>query len=71
MAGDENNNGMDIPTETLAQTESYVAWVSQEPDGETVYHMELGQVTIHFFKEEWDELLELIEDVLANSKKKK
>jgi len=27
----------DVPVETIAETENYVAWVSQEPDGETVY----------------------------------
>lgn len=50
-----------IPTDTLAETSNYVAWVSNEPDGETVYHLELGAVTLHFFKEEWDELLSLIQ----------
>jgi len=52
-----------IPTETIAETESYQAWVSQEPDGEVVYHLEMGQVTLHFFKEEWDEFLQLIEAI--------
>lgn len=52
-----------IPTETLGETEHYVAWVSQEPDGEQVYHLDLGQVTFHFFREEWDEFLALIKAV--------
>ncbi len=52
-----------IPTETIAETESYQAWASQEPDGETVFHLEMGQVTLHFFKEEWDEFLQLIEAI--------
>ena len=51
----------DIPTDTLAETSNYVAWLSQEPDGEMVYHLELGAVTLHFFKEEWEEVLSLIE----------
>jgi hypothetical protein len=51
----------DIPTGTLAETATYMAWLSDEPDGETVYHLELGAVTLHFFQEEWDEVLELIE----------
>ncbi|MAS32795.1 MAG: hypothetical protein CL610_02235 [Anaerolineaceae bacterium] len=50
----------DIPTDTLAETSNYVAWVSQEPDGEMVYHLELGAMTLHFFKEEWDELVSLV-----------
>ena len=52
----------DIPTTTLAETENYVAWRSEEPDGETVYHIELGALTLHFFREEWDELFQLIQN---------
>ena len=47
-------------TETLAKTESYLAWKAEEPDGETTYHLELNNVTMHFFKEECDEFLELV-----------
>ena len=54
----------DIPTDTLAETSNYVAWLSQEPDGEMVFHLELGAVTLHFFKEEWDEFLELASALL-------
>lgn len=52
----------DVPIETIAETENYVAWVSQEPDGETVYHLELGPVTLHFFREEFGEVLDLLDD---------
>ncbi len=54
---------MEIPTETLAESEHYVIWTSQEPDGETVYHVDLGPVTVHFFQEEWQEFLELVRSV--------
>lgn len=50
----------DIPTETLAESEHYVIWASEEPDGETVYHVDMGPVTLHFFQEEWEELLRVI-----------
>jgi hypothetical protein len=50
-------------TETLAETESYLAWKAEEPDGETTYHLELNNVTMHFFKEEWDEFLELVRNL--------
>ncbi|MFO7584142.1 MAG: hypothetical protein R6W69_05375 [Anaerolineales bacterium] len=46
-------------TETLAETENYLVWKADEPDGETTFHVELGNMTIHFFKEEWEEFLEL------------
>jgi hypothetical protein len=47
-------------TETLAETENYLVWKAEEPDGETTYHVELGNLTVHFFREEWDEFLELV-----------
>jgi hypothetical protein len=49
-----------IPTKTLAESDNYVAWLSTEPDGELVYHLELGPITLHFFQEEWEELLALV-----------
>ncbi len=51
----------DVPVETLAETANYVAWISEEPDGEAAWHLELGSVTLHFFREEWDELLRLVQ----------
>ncbi len=56
-------NNDDVNIETLAETENYVLWLSHEPDGEVVYHIELGAMTLHFFKEEWDELLQLLEGI--------
>jgi hypothetical protein len=50
-------------TDTLAETDNYIAWKAVEPDGETTYHLELNNVTLHFFKEEWDEFLELIRNI--------
>jgi hypothetical protein len=47
-------------TETIAETDNYLAWKADEPDGEVTYHLELNNVTLHFFKEEWDEFLELV-----------
>ena len=49
-----------VETKTLAETDNYIAWQAQEPDGEATYHLELNNITIHFFQEEWTELLELI-----------
>jgi hypothetical protein len=56
----------EIPTEVIAETESYSVWVSQEPDGEVTYHVEVGGVTVHFFEEEWNEFLQLIRKVPQN-----
>jgi len=46
--------------ETSAETENYLAWSAEEPDGEVTYHLELNNVTLHFFREEWEEFLELV-----------
>jgi hypothetical protein len=50
----------EVQTENLVVTENYAAWISHEPDGETVYHLELGAVTVHLFQEEWEEVVELV-----------
>jgi hypothetical protein len=54
-----SNNNHDPETQTLAETENYVAWKAEEPDGETTFHLELNNVTVHFFREEWEEFLQL------------
>ena len=52
-------DNLEPKTDVIAETDNYLAWKAEEPDGETTYHLELNNVTLHFFKEEWDELLEL------------
>ena len=46
-------------TEVIAETDDYLAWRADEPDGEATYHLELNNVTLHFFQEEWEEFLRL------------
>lgn len=57
------NKSNEPKTQTLAETDNYLVWSAQEPDGETTYHMELNSVTMHFFQEEWDEFLELMHNL--------
>lgn len=63
-----------IPTDMLAESDNFAVWLSKEPDGETVYHVELGSLTLHFFEEEWQEFSGLIsataEDQKPNKRKK-
>jgi hypothetical protein len=56
-------NDLEPKTETMAETDNYLAWQAQEPDGEVTYHLELNNITIHFFQEEWDEFLALISEL--------
>lgn len=53
-------NDQDFDTKVIAETESYLAWKADEPDGESTYHLELNNLTVHFFSEEWDEFLQLV-----------
>ncbi|HEY61232.1 MAG TPA: hypothetical protein G4N95_01140 [Anaerolineae bacterium] len=59
-------NNPELKTETITETDTYIAWRADEPDGETTYHLELNNVTIHFFEEEWQEFLKLAK-ALANA----
>ena len=53
-------DNMEPNEDTLAETENYEAWVSFENDDEPIYHLDIGRATLHFFREEWDELLVLM-----------
>jgi hypothetical protein len=55
-----SEHGDEPETEVMAETENFLAWRAEEPDGETTFHLELNNVTLHFFKEEWDEFRELV-----------
>jgi hypothetical protein len=57
---------VEMPTEVLAETQNYSLWLSQDPDGEIQYHLELGSgnVTVHFFQEEWDEFVAFMRDIV-------
>ncbi len=56
----------DFETEVIAETENFLAWRADEPDGESTYHLELNNLTVHFFAEEWKEFLQLTGIVLAD-----
>lgn len=54
-----NNDPLPKTTE-IAETNNFIAWRAEEPDGEVTYHLELNNITLHFFQEEWNEFLELV-----------
>ena len=58
------DDSLEPKTTTMAETDNYLAWKAEEPDGETSFHLELNNVTLHFFKEEWQEFLDLVDLVL-------
>lgn len=55
-----SDNNHDISSTTLAETENYIIWKTVEPEGEETYHIEINNVTLHFFLEEWQEFLKLV-----------
>lgn len=59
-----DGDNRELKTLTIAETENYQVWQAEEPDGETTYHLELNNVTLHFFQEEWDELLALARELV-------
>jgi hypothetical protein len=56
-----------LQPEPLATTSSFAVWRDLDDGGELVYHLELGMFTAHFFEEDWQELLALIDAVKAKS----
>lgn len=58
-------NELEPKTTTLAETDNFIIWQAVEPDGETTYHLELNNVTLHFFEEEWREFVKLAEEIVA------
>ena len=55
----------EVMVETLVETDNYSVWRADEPDQESTYHLELNNITVHFFKEEWDEFIELARRLLT------
>ncbi len=58
-----SNNNNEPRTNTIAETENFLAWKAEEPDGEVTYHIEMNNVTVHFFEEEWTEFLQLLQEL--------
>ena len=49
---------------TLAETEMYEVFVVEGEDGDRTYHLEIGNVTINFLREDWEEFTDLMTQVL-------
>ena len=61
------NNGDDLIFELLAETEELAIYRGSEVEDEVIYNIELGTVTLHFFQEEWDELVAVITAAAENA----
>jgi hypothetical protein len=56
----DKSNFDEMPLQVLAETENYAVLLGQDIDGEPVYNIELGFITVHLFQEERAELVEMI-----------
>ncbi len=46
---------------TLGESEHYTVWVSKEEElNEVIYHVELENLTLHLFSDEWEEFVGVI-----------
>jgi len=67
MNAPKGSSSNDPDFELLAETESFAVLRGEDIDDEPVYNVELGLVTLHLFKEEWDELVALITAAAENA----
>jgi hypothetical protein len=58
------NETPELETTIIAETDNYLAWTAEEPDGERTFHLDINNVTVHFFKEEWEEFLILVKELI-------
>jgi len=61
------STSMEPKTDTISETDNYMAWRAEEPDGETTYHLELNNINIHFFNEELEEFMALVRAIVRDA----
>jgi hypothetical protein len=49
---------------TIVETDDCFAYTAEEPDGEITYHLQINNVTLHFFNEEWQVALKFLKEVV-------
>ena len=55
----------DPQIQMLGETQDYAVWVSEEPEHDAlIYHIELGNITIHLFSEEWEEFVDVMRQAM-------
>jgi hypothetical protein len=51
---------------TIVETDDCFAYTAKEPDGEITYHLQINNVTLHFFNEEWQIAYNFIKEVVKS-----
>lgn len=49
-------------SEILAETDNFAIWRSYEEEVGNIYHLEIGNVTVHLMPDDWEELITLVRD---------
>ena len=49
---------------TIIETDDCFAYTAEEPDGEITYHLQINNITLHFFNEEWQMALIFLKEVV-------
>ena len=52
--------------EILAETENLIVWRSKDGDAGYIYHLEIGNISLHFVPEEWEELVVVMKSASAS-----
>jgi len=61
------NQDQEPKIKMIIEQDDYLLYSADEPDGETTYHMQINNVTLHFFNEEWLETLDFLSEVVKHS----
>ncbi|MCD6356927.1 MAG: hypothetical protein J7L66_06530 [Anaerolineaceae bacterium] len=57
-------NNRDTKIKTIVETDDCFAYTAEEPDGEITYHLQINNITLHFFNEEWQTALKFLKEVV-------
>jgi len=49
---------------TIVETDDCFAYTAKEPDGEITYHLQINNITLHFFIEEWQMAYKFLKEVV-------
>ena len=58
------NNDSETNITTIVESDDSFAYIAEEPDGELTYHLQINNVTLHFFAEEWQNTLSFLGEVV-------
>ena len=62
--GEKMKENIDTKVKTIVETDDCFAYTAEEPDGEITYHLQINNITLHFFNEEWQIALKFLKEVV-------